>query len=197
MAEPQAQPQVQTQAAQPQVDYDALAKQYGATSAETQTQPTQPTQAANQSQGQGQSAQTQPDYDALAKQYGAVEGPSTTPQTPTFTPDAENLSTGGEGSNTDQQLMSEESQKSATKGGLRIAATAGPAVVGLAASPLIGAGTAVGALIDASGNPIVRAAAEHLINLDKIVKIAKALSWTGFGMKEAHDLYKLVSGTAK
>jgi hypothetical protein len=149
MAEPQAQ---QAQSAQPQaVDYDALAKQYGATEANASPTPTPP-------QGQA-STQTQTDYDALAKQYGAVEGPSATPQTPAFTPEADNLSTGGEGSNSDQQLMSEESQKDATRKGLTIAATAGPAVVGLAASPLISAGTAIGSLIDAGGNPVIKAIA--------------------------------------
>jgi len=49
----------------------------------------------------------------------------------------------------------------------------------------------------ASGEPIVQAAVSHLANLNKIVKAAQIMGWTGFGMKEAHDLYKMVSGDKK
>jgi hypothetical protein len=41
------------------------------------------------------------------------------------------------------------------------------------------------------------AAISHLDQLTKVVKAAKALGWTSFGLKEAHDIYKMISGDKK
>jgi hypothetical protein len=48
-----------------------------------------------------------------------------------------------------------------------------------------------------AASPIIDAAIAHLGNLTKIVQVAKQLGWASFGMKEAHDLYKMVSGNNK
>ncbi len=42
---------------------------------------------------------------------------------------------------------------------------------------------------------IVDAAISHLGNLTNIVRAAKSLGWTSFGLKEAHDIYKMVANT--
>jgi hypothetical protein len=60
-----------------------------------------------------------------------------------------------------------------------------------------GAVTAGGAevlspLVPAAG--VIPAVIEHLGGLTKIVQAAKTLGWTGMSLKEAHDLYKMVSG---
>jgi hypothetical protein len=47
------------------------------------------------------------------------------------------------------------------------------------------------------GTSLVNAAIEHLGGLTKIVQAAKAMGWTAFGIKEAHDLFKMVSGGEK
>lgn len=44
---------------------------------------------------------------------------------------------------------------------------------------------------------VVDTAIAHLGSLTKIVQAAKALGWTTFGLKEAHDLYKMVTGPEK
>lgn len=48
-----------------------------------------------------------------------------------------------------------------------------------------------------AASPIVDAAVAHLGGLTKIVQAAKNLGWASFGLKEAHDLYKMVSGDKK
>lgn len=63
-------------------------------------------------------------------------------------------------------------------------------------------GDTIGGLTVAGGaalaaSPIVDAAVAHLGSLTKIVQVAKNLGWTAFSLKEAHDLYKMVSGDKK
>jgi hypothetical protein len=67
--------------------------------------------------------------------------------------------------------------------GMATAATAG-GVLGASA-----VGAAVPALYDA--------AIGHLDQLTKVVRAARALGWTSFGLKEAHDVYKMVAGDDK
>jgi hypothetical protein len=64
----------------------------------------------------------------------------------------------------------------------------------LAAAPAIGAG---GVTALAAPGEMYGAAIEHLDQLTKVVKAAKALGWTSFGLKEAHDIYKMVAGDNK
>lgn len=56
-------------------------------------------------------------------------------------------------------------------------------------------GLAAGTMGAAILEPAVSAAIAHLGGLTKIVQAAKALGWTTFGLKEAHDLYKMASGS--
>lgn len=63
-------------------------------------------------------------------------------------------------------------------------------------------GDTIGGLTIAGGaalaaSPIVDTAIAHLGSLTTIVKAAKNLGWATFGLKEAHDLYKMVSGDKK
>jgi hypothetical protein len=91
------------------------------------------------------------------------------------------ISTGGEGSNSDQQLMSEASQREATRGGLAAGAGAALAIPALAAGPLIAAGTAGPALVDAAGEPIVQATRTMLQkfgeNYPELTKLASRLGF--------------------
>ncbi len=64
----------------------------------------------------------------------------------------------------------------------------------LVAAPFIGAG---GAAALAAPGEVYDAAINHLDQLTKVVKAARAMGWTGFGLKEAHDIYKLVAGDSK
>jgi len=48
-----------------------------------------------------------------------------------------------------------------------------------------------------AADAVVPAAIAHLGSLTKIVQAAKTLGWASFGLKEAHDLYKMVSGGSK
>lgn len=104
-----------------------------------------------------------------------------TPQPATEAIDPSTISTGGEGSNTDQQLMSEESQRDATKKGLIIGGTGAAAIGGLAAGPLIAAGTAGPALVDAAGEPIIHATKTMLQkfgeNYPELTKLATKLGF--------------------
>jgi hypothetical protein len=75
--------------------------------------------------------------------------------------------------------------------------TPGEALVNGAAT---GAGVAALPASSAVGDavaPVVGTVIEHLNSLDKIVKAAKALGYGTFTLKEAHDLYKMVSGDKK
>jgi hypothetical protein len=58
---------------------------------------------------------------------------------------------------------------------------------------IIGGVTGVGVAALAA-SPIIDAAVAHLGSLTKIIQVAKQLGLASFGMKEAHDLYKMVSG---
>jgi hypothetical protein len=58
-----------------------------------------------------------------------------------------------------------------------------------------GAAAVTGAGLAATTLPVISAAIEHLGGLTKIVQAAHAFGWTAFGLKEAHDLYKMVSGS--
>lgn len=60
-----------------------------------------------------------------------------------------------------------------------------------------GALAAGSALAAPLASPVVDAAITHLGSLTKIVQAAKNLGWTTFGIKEAHDLYKMVAGDSK
>ena len=64
----------------------------------------------------------------------------------------------------------------------------------LVAAPTIGA---VGTAALAAPGEVYDAAINHLDQLTKVVKAAKALGWTSFGLKEAHDIYKMVAGDGK
>jgi hypothetical protein len=64
----------------------------------------------------------------------------------------------------------------------------------LVAAPLIGA---AGSAALAAPSEIYDAAITHLDQLTKVVKAAKTLGWTGFGLKEAHDIFKMVVGDKK
>lgn len=111
------------------------------------------------------------------------------------------ISSGPEGSNTDQQLMSDASQADATRRGLKIGGEGALAIGTLGASPLISAGAGgAGALVDAagnaieqSGNPVVQRAIAHAKDLLSIQNGFKAL---GFDMawEKAHQLYKEFEG---
>jgi hypothetical protein len=72
----------------------------------------------------------------------------------------------------------------------------GAALIGTAGSPSALGATESG-LLDNVGEPVVKAAVDHLANLTKIVQAAKNLGWASFGLKEAHDIYKMVSGDKK
>lgn len=56
-----------------------------------------------------------------------------------------------------------------------------------------------GPLIAASPEmvPLAAKAVEYLSHLDNIVKVAKTLGYTSFGLEQAHDIYKWVSGDDK
>lgn len=56
---------------------------------------------------------------------------------------------------------------------------------------------AAGTMGASLASPVVDAAIAHLGGLTKIVQAAKNLGWTTFGIKEAHDLYKMVAGDSK
>jgi hypothetical protein len=64
-----------------------------------------------------------------------------------------------------------------------------------------GAATAAAAtaapLVAGAAPSIVDAAISHLGGLTQIVEAARKLGWTTFGLKEAHDLYKMVAGDSK
>ena len=109
-----------------------------------------------------------------------------------FTPDADNISTGGEGSNSDQQLMSDASQSDATKKGLIIGGAGAAAVGGLAASPLIAAGTAEGALINAGGAPLEAGAKTVLGHLAKTYGVPAMNA-----IKEAAEAHPIVAELLK
>jgi hypothetical protein len=94
--------------------------------------------------------------------------------------DASTISTGPEGSNSDQQLMSEESQKEATKGAL-IGTGAGVATLG---------GLAV-------GGPVLAAIGEHLGTIKSIIDAAGKIGIGSLGYKEAWELYKEFAGKSK
>jgi hypothetical protein len=101
--------------------------------------------------------------------------PSTQPQTADV--DLSTISTGGEGSNSDQQLMSEESQKSATKGGLIAGAAGAAGIAGALALPSVGASTVAAALptvID-KAKAVVQWATANPIKSYAIGKIADEL----------------------
>lgn len=51
--------------------------------------------------------------------------------------------------------------------------------------------------LGAAADTIVPAVIAHLGSLTKIVQAAKNLGWATFGIKEAHDLYKMVAGDKK
>ena len=65
------------------------------------------------------------------------------------------------------------------------------------AAPVIGAGGA--ALLAAPGEfgPVTDKVISYLPHLARILKTARDLSLTGFGLKEAHDLYKWAAGDGK
>jgi hypothetical protein len=130
--------------------------------------------------------------EAKAKAAASAGGTGETPA---------DISSGPEGSNTDQQLMSEESQNSATRNGLKIGGEGALAIGTLGAGPLITAGAGgAGALVDAagnaieqSGNPVVQRVIAHAKDLLSIQNGFKAL---GFDMawEKAHQLYKEFEG---
>lgn len=64
-----------------------------------------------------------------------------------------------------------------------------------AAVPVVAGAATAGAVLTAP--EIIGAAIEHLGSLDKIVQAAKGLGYGAFGLKEAHDLYKMVAGDSK
>jgi hypothetical protein len=64
----------------------------------------------------------------------------------------------------------------------------------LAAAPMIGAG---GAAALAAPGELYNGVVNHLNELTKVVKAARALGWGAFGLKEAHDLYKMFTDTGK
>jgi hypothetical protein len=70
---------------------------------------------------------------------------------------------------------------------------AGAALIGASGSPSALGATESG-LLNNVGEPVVKAAVDHLASLTKIVQAAKNLGWASFGLKEAHDIYKMVSG---
>ncbi|HWO32398.1 MAG TPA: hypothetical protein VNO32_26685 [Candidatus Acidoferrum sp.] len=113
---------------------------------------------------------SQPAHDAAKK--AAMTGTWETPS---------DISTGGEGSNSDQQLMSDASQREATKGGLAIGAAGALAIPALAAGPLVAAGTAGPALVDAAGEPIIQASKTMLQkfgeNYPELTKLATKLGF--------------------
>lgn len=63
----------------------------------------------------------------------------------------------------------------------------------------VAAGAAAGAapLLAMDFAPIAAKAGEFLGHLDNVVKVAKTLGYTSFGLKEAHDLMKWMSGSTK
>lgn len=121
------------------------------------------------------------------------------PQTEAIDPAT--ISTGSEGSNSDQQLMSDESQTDATKKGLTIGGSGAAAAGGLAAGPLVAAGTAGPALVDAMGEPIVQPTKTMLQkfgeNYPELTKLATKLGFstagTG-GTLAAWELLKHITG---
>jgi len=48
-----------------------------------------------------------------------------------------------------------------------------------------------------AAGPIISGAGEYMLHLNNIIKLSKALGWTGFGLKEAHDIYKAVTSRDK
>jgi hypothetical protein len=113
--------------------------------------------------------------------------------------DPSTISTGGEGSNTDQQLMSEASQRDATKKGLIIGGTGAAAVGGLAAPALVA--SASPELVDAAGEPIVQATKSMLQkfgeNYPELTKLAARLGFHGASAGStvaAWELLKHITG---
>lgn len=111
------------------------------------------------------------------------------------------ISTGGEGSNSDQQLMSEASQREATKGGLAAGAGAALAIPALTAGPLIAAGTAGPALVDAAGEPIMQVTKSMLQkfgeNYPELTKLATKLGFHAGAASStvaAWELFKHITG---
>lgn len=88
------------------------------------------------------------------------------------------ISTGPEAGNRDQPLMSDASQKDATKKGLIIGSAGALGVGGLAAGPLVAAGMGEAPVVSAIGN--------HLAVLHKVVKMARQYGWgVDLGYREA------------
>jgi hypothetical protein len=64
---------------------------------------------------------------------------------------------------------------------------------GVVGAPVLAAGIAAAPEIA----PLAAKAAEYLSHLDNIVKVAKTLGYTSFGLEQAHNIYKWVSGDDK
>jgi hypothetical protein len=58
-------------------------------------------------------------------------------------------------------------------------------------------GTTIAGAAALAASPAIDLAIAHLGSLTKIAQAAKQLGWASFGLKEAHDLYKMVSGDKK
>jgi hypothetical protein len=130
---------------------------------------------------QQQTAPSQPSSNNLSplEQLGAMQQPASKPTTNDV--DLSTISTGGEGSNSDQQLMSDASQREATKGGLAAGVGAALAIPAITAGPLIAAGTAGPALVNAAGEPLIQATKTMLQkfgeNYPELTKLATRLGF--------------------
>jgi hypothetical protein len=71
--------------------------------------------------------------------------------------------------------------------------TPGQAAGGIVGGAAIGAAPFVPSAVSVAA-PLVARATEYLSHLDNIVKVAKTLGYTTFGIEQAHKLYQWVSG---
>jgi hypothetical protein len=120
---------------------------------------------------------------------GATPAPQQVPSGPSlFSPD-EIASVAGSGSGPQGANVQPITRSTNPKLAAAESAKDMPEYVG--ATGAAAAGTMGAAILE----PAVSAAIAHLGGLTKIVQAAKALGWTTFGLKEAHDLYKMASGS--
>ncbi len=76
---------------------------------------------------------------------------------------------------------------------MTIPEAAAETAAGVIGAPILGAGIAAAPEIA----PLAAKAAEYLKHLDNIVKVAKTLGYASFGLEQAHNIYKWVSGDDK
>jgi len=194
---------------QPQMDDDALARQFGAVQSQTPSAPAPQTSLVSAPAQPNQAPPT--DDDALARQFGAVN-PSPEPSEP-GTPEEHAFLQ----KNPSYVYVKADPKFPNRQEGIYHKNESGlndpemehhPVDLHFAEHTAEGAGTAAAAIGLTTGlaaaTPEVAALSaklpqvvEYMSHLDNIMKMAKTMSWVGFGLKEAADVYKAVKEMTK